>query len=108
MKKITLHVTHQEADGDGRRKIVRVKVADTDIMEVEDGKGKRNLPLLLTHALSIGGNSIAERMGFDYLFRRPIDGDEQAGGFPLGEEIGFPYVFNPTDNPNVFGFVMTE
>ena len=109
LKHITLHVTRQEADDNGRRKIVRVKVAETNMPEVENGKGMRNIPLLTTHALSIGGENVGERIGFDYLFNQPVMGDPQAGGFYLGEEVGFPYVFDvPTDDPNVFGFVMTE
>lgn len=109
MKHITLHVTHQESDADGRRKIIRVKIADTDVPEIANSKGIHNIPLLLTHALSIGGESARERIGFDYLFNKPVAGDSQAGGFLLGEEIGFHYVFDvPTDDPDVFGFVMTE
>lgn len=100
---IKLHVTRQEPDADGRRKIVRVKVADSNMPDVDDGKGTRNVPLLLTHALSIGGENVAERIGFDYLFKY-IEGQATAGGFKLGEEVGFPYVLNPTDDPNVFGF----
>ena len=103
LKHITLHVTRQEADGSGRRKTVRVKVADTDVPELSGGKGMRSVPLLLTHALSIGGENVAERIGFDYLFKY-IEGEATAGGFKLGEEVGFPYVLNPTDDPNVFGF----
>lgn len=106
LKHITLHITRQEADATGRRKTVRVKVADTNVPEVGHGKGLRNIPLLLTHALSVGGESVAERIGFDYLFNQQVNGNE--GGFYLGEETGFPYVFNPTDAPDVFGFVLTE
>lgn len=108
LQHIKLHVTRQEPDATGRRKIVRVKVADTNMPGVDDGKGTRNVPLLLTHALSIGGENVAERIGFDYLFDRPVDGSPDAGGFPLGEETGFPYVFNPTDDPDVFGFELLE
>lgn len=100
---IKLHVTRQEPDADRRRKIVRVKVADSNMPDVDDGKGTRNVPLLLTHALSIGGENVAERIGFDYLFKY-IEGEATTGGFKLGEEVGFPYVLNPTDDPNVFGF----
>lgn len=107
LQHIKLHVTRQEPDADGRRKIVRVKVADTNMPAVDDGKGTRNVPLLLTHALSIGGENVAERIGFDYLFK-PIEGEATLGGFTLGEEVGFPYVFNPTDDPNVFGFELLE
>lgn len=107
LKHITLHVTRQEADSSGRRKTVRVKVADTDVPELASGKGMRNVPLLLTHALSIGGERVAERMGFDYLFKEPVDGDAVGGGFVLGEEKGFPYVFGvATDAPEVWGFVL--
>ena len=108
MKHITLHITRQEVDANGRRKIVRVKVADTDVPQVEDGSGIRNVPLLLTHAMSIGGNDAQQRLGFDYVFDRHIDGSPGVGGFPLGEETGFPYVFNPTDDPDVFGFELLE
>ena len=108
MKYIKLHVTRQEANAAGRRKIVRVKIADTNVPEVVEGEGKRNIPLLLTHALSIGGENVAERIGFDYLFNKPVDGNPDTGGFPLGEETGFPYVFNPTDDPEVFGFELLE
>lgn len=107
LKHITLHVTRQEADGSGRRKNVRVKLADSNVPETSDGKALRNVPLLLTHALSKGGEKVTERIGFDYLFK-PIDGEATLGGFTLGEEVGFPYVFNPTDDPDVFGFELLE
>lgn len=107
LKYITLHVTRQEADVSGRRKTVRVKVADTDVPELSSGKGMRNIPLLLTHALSVGGEGVSERFGFDYLFKEPVAGDAQCGGFVLGEEAGFPYVFGvATDDPDVWGFVL--
>lgn len=108
LKYIKLHVTRQEADGSGKRRIVRVKIADTNVPEVASDKGIHNIPLLLTHALSIGGENVSERIGFDYLFSKAIEGDANAGGFILGEEVGFPYVFDPTDDPDVFGFVLTE
>ena len=107
LKHITLHVTRQEADVSGRRKTVRVKVAATDVPELSGGRGMRSVPLLLTHALSVGGEGVTERMGFDYLFREPVSGDAQGGGFVLGEESGFPYVFGvATDDPAVWGFVL--
>lgn len=107
LKHITLHVTRQEADGSGRRKAVRVKVADTDVPELANGKGMRNVPLLLTHALSVGGERVTERIGFDYLFKEPVAGNAQCGGFVLGEYVGFPYVFGvATDDPDVWGFVL--
>lgn len=94
MKYIKLHVTRQEANSTGRRKIVRVKVADTNVPDTGGGKGTRNVPLLLTHALSIGGENVAERIGFEYLFSKHVEGDAQGGGFLLGVERGFPYVFD--------------
>lgn len=107
LKHITLHVTRQEADGSGRRKTVRVKVADTDVPELSGGKGMRSVPLLLTHALSVGGENVSERIGFDYLFREAVAGDSEGGGFVLGEERGFPYVFGvATDDPDVWGFIL--
>ncbi len=107
LKHITLHVTRQEADASGRRKTVRIKVADTDVPELADGKGMRNVPLLLTHALSVGGERVAERIGFDYLFSEAVAGDANGGGFVLGEEKGLPYVFGvATDAPDVWGFVL--
>lgn len=108
MKHITLHVTWQVPDEYGRRKGIRVKVADTNVPELLDGKGIRNLPLLLTHALSIAGDNVERLIGFDYLFEAFTGATIGVGGFALGEEIGFHYVFEPTDDPNVFGFVMTE
>lgn len=108
MKHITLHVTRQEPDESGKRKTIRFKVADTNVPEIQDSKGIRNVPLLFTHALSIGGENVAGRIGFDYLFDQSVNGSQSVGGFVLGEEIGFPYVFNPTDDPDVFGFVLTE
>lgn len=107
LQHIKLHVTRQEPDATGRRKIVRVKVADTNMPGVDDGKGTRNVPLLLTHALSIGGENVAERIGFDYLFSEAVAGDANGGGFVLGEEKGLPYVFGvATDDPDVWGFVL--
>ena len=107
LKHITLHVTRQEADVSGRRKTVRVKVAESDVPELSGGRGMRNIPLLLTHALSVGGEGVAERFGFDYLFRKPVAGDPDGGGFVLGEEAGFPYVFGAaTDDADVWGFVL--
>ena len=107
LKHITLHVTRQECDVSGRRKSVRVKVASSDVPEVVGGKGMRNIALLLTHALSIGGVNAGERIGFDYLFKERVEGDALCGGFLLGEESGFPYVFGvATDESDVWGFVL--
>ncbi|MBQ4393295.1 MAG: hypothetical protein II826_09340 [Prevotella sp.] len=107
LKHITLHVTRQEADDSGRRKTVRIKVAESDVPELSGGKGMRSVPLLLTHALSIGGEGVTERTGFNYLFREPVAGDPDGGGFVLGEEAGFPYSFGvATDDPDVWGFVL--
>lgn len=114
MKHITLHVTRQEADSNGRRKVIRVKVADTDVPQTQTKLldnvsrlvGIRNIPLLLTHALSIGGDNVASLLGFDYLFDQTIFGEPTNGGFLLGVEVGFHYVFEPTDDPNVFGFYL--
>lgn len=108
LKHITLHVTRQEADGSGRRKNVRVKLADSNVPETSDGKALRNVPLLLTHALSKGGEKVTERKGFDYIFE-PYGNTPTEGGFELGEENGFPYVFGVSqDQDGVWGFTMTE
>lgn len=106
LKHITLHVTRQEADGSGKRKNVRVKLADTNVPETADGKALRNVPLLLTHALSKGGENVAERKGFDYIFE-PCNDSLSEGGFELGEEKGFPYVFAVSQD-DVWGFIMAE
>lgn len=107
LKHITLHVTRQETDGSGRRRVVGLKVAETDVPELTNGSATRSVPLLLTHALSIGGEKVTERMGFDYTFREPVEGNPELGGFVLGEESGFPYVFGiATEDPDVWGFVL--
>ena len=114
MKHITLHVTRQEPDSNGRRKVIRVKIADTDVPQTQTKLldnvsrlfGIRNVPLLLTHALSIGGDNVARLVGFDYLFDQAIFGEPTNGGFELGEEIGFHYVFQPTETDGVFGFLL--
>lgn len=86
---------------------MRVNVAETDMSDVNDGKGTRNVPLLLMHALSIGGENVAERIGFDYLFDKPLEGNSNVCGFILGEENGFPYVFGEQKGDD-WGFEMTD
>lgn len=68
--------------------------------------GCNELPVILntlkrTHLLDAGATNI----GFDYTFSEQVAGD--GGGFPLGQGVGFPYVFDvPTGDPDVYGIIL--
>ncbi len=70
LKHITLHITQQQLDANGRRTSFQAVIADTDLPNVD---ATHDVARLVIHTLSIGAASDLTPSGFPYAFPLVFD-----------------------------------